>query len=162
MAKVVEQLGPMDTPCLIFTGSKVWGYGQIGRGGKDGPARVHRVMWEIHRGVIPDGLMVLHKCDVKACCNIDHLYVGTHSDNTRDAVERSRFRAGDENGMRIHPEKVRRGEAHHSATITEELVLAMRAEFDSGRATVRQLADTHRLDWYHVNLIVKRRRWRHV
>lgn len=34
--------------------------------------------------------MVLHKCDNRACVRVDHLYVGTGSDNNRDAFERGR------------------------------------------------------------------------
>lgn len=62
---------------------------------------VHRLMFELRSGPIPDrespglrGFMVLHKCDVPACCNPDHLYLGTAADNARDMAARCRMRTG--------------------------------------------------------------------
>lgn len=51
----------------------------------------HRVAWEDAKGAIPDGLLVLHKCDIGCCVNPDHLYLGTHKDNAADRTERGRF-----------------------------------------------------------------------
>jgi hypothetical protein len=75
--------------CWLWTGHvQDNGYGGITFNRK--PTRTHRVSWILHNGPIPDGLCVLHKCDVRHCCNPDHLYLGTYADNNKDAWERLR------------------------------------------------------------------------
>jgi hypothetical protein len=63
--------------------------------GKRRNIRVARLAWEETRGLIPPGLMVLHRCNVAACVNPDHLYLGTHRDNMRDMA-----RSGVQKGIR--------------------------------------------------------------
>lgn len=56
----------------------------------EAPLRGHRVSWELHNGPIPEGKLVLHKCDNTICTNPDHLYLGTQTENTKDAWDRGR------------------------------------------------------------------------
>ncbi len=52
----------------------------------------HRMAWEFENGKpVPPGKMVLHHCDNPACIRPEHLYIGTHADNMRDAKERGRI-----------------------------------------------------------------------
>lgn len=45
----------------------------------------HRYSYELHKGPIPKGMQMRHFiCEVRRCCNPDHLRVGTHTDNQRD------------------------------------------------------------------------------
>ena len=61
-------------------------YGQVKVG--DTMVGAHRVSYEAYHGAVPDGLHVLHKCDVKCCVNPEHLYAGTHKDNMQDMFRR--------------------------------------------------------------------------
>ena len=46
--------------------------------------RCNRFVWELTYGEIPEGMMVLHKCDNRRCVRPDHLYLGSGVDNMND------------------------------------------------------------------------------
>ncbi len=91
-----------EGPCWLWTGATARnGYGVIQRGGRDGTAVVHRVVWELLVGLIPPGLELDHLCRVRACCNPDHLEPVTRAVN----VARGAQRAGAPRGFRCgHPD----------------------------------------------------------
>lgn len=76
--------------CFEWRGSRIsTGYGRKKVAGARFPT--HRLAWAwanghwTERGIsIPTGMHVLHKCHNRACCNPQHLYLGTHQDNMRD------------------------------------------------------------------------------
>lgn len=68
--------------CLIFTGSLRNGYGAIKVGGRRGKVvYTHRIVYETFVGELQDGLFVLHRCNRPACCNPEHLGLGTQGMN---------------------------------------------------------------------------------
>jgi len=68
-------------------------YGRITVNKKTMPA--HRFSWELHNEKkVPDGMIVMHKCDNPECVNPDHLTIGTTKDNSDDKVRKNRQAKG--------------------------------------------------------------------
>lgn len=84
-----------DNGCLNFTGVLHRGYGSIRH--KYKYIKAHRAIWEYYNGSISDGLIIRHKCDNSRCCNINHLEIGTHKDNSQDMKDRNRQARGSKN-----------------------------------------------------------------
>ncbi len=129
-----------------FSGCWLWTGNAYGRGHiKRRSVSAHRLSWQIHRGEVPHGLLVLHKCDTRSCVNPDHLFLGTASDNARDSVNKGRW-------------KKQNGELNDSSKLTELKVRIIRGSIDSLRALARRfgVSDTtiwkvrHRRTWQHV------------
>lgn len=64
------------------------GYGKLKK--NDVTWLAHRFVWTIINGPIPHKYVVCHRCDNPSCVRPSHLFLGTHSDNTRDAVKKGR------------------------------------------------------------------------
>ena len=79
-----------DEECWLWIGSKdTRGYGHFKISGK--LYRAHRLAYAYSRGFdIPVKGLICHTCDVRLCCNPNHLYLGDHSSNICDAVTRQR------------------------------------------------------------------------
>jgi hypothetical protein len=80
-----------ESGCWIWMGpTNPYGYGrmfirEIGR-----HISMHRLAWQIANGPIPPKLFVCHRCDIPACVNPSHLFLGTHRDNMLDCMRKGR------------------------------------------------------------------------
>ena len=109
--------------CWLWTGRVLppFGYGQITSDGKT--LLVHRVAYEQLVGPIPAGFNVLHRCDHPACWNPEHLFTGTHADNTADKVAKGRHVYGERHQWYGRKNS---GDAHVSSKISEADVTDIR------------------------------------
>lgn len=116
--------------CWIWTGSRrPNGYGQMQAGGK-GSATVstHRFSYEMHRGPIPKGRVVMHSCDNHACVNPAHLGVGTYKANTADMIAKGR-----------HARRAPCGQDNGKSILTETMVRMIRASSKTNADLSREL-----------------------
>jgi hypothetical protein len=134
--------------CWLWTGAMVHstGYGTIEQNGRTLGA--HRVSYELHKGPIPKGLQVCHKCDVRACVNPDHLFLGTASDNAQDMHRKGRAN----NPI---------GDAHAKAKITERDIPKILARLLIGHSCAEIAADYGVTDCA-INAIRRGKSWTHV
>lgn len=51
----------------------------------------HRLSYRLFKGEIPDGLIILHKCNRSVCVNPEHLKAGTFKENVQDAFNAGTF-----------------------------------------------------------------------
>lgn len=105
----------------------------------------NRAAWEVYRGPIPDGLCVLHSCDVRSCINPDHLFLGTKRDNAIDMVKKGRANRP-------------AGERHSGSKLTDENVI----DILQSPKSLRQLAKQYKVGPATISSIRNGRTWRHI
>jgi hypothetical protein len=136
-----------ETGCWEFSGTLVnGGYGQISH--KNKGLLAHRVAYELVVAYIPDGMLVLHSCDNPPCVNPQHLFLGTHQDNSDDCVAKGRI---------AHNV----GSLAGAAKLTEEDVLKIKERL-SARMTQRRIAEEFGVAPSAITRIKKGLYWRHL
>lgn len=111
-ANIAERL-EANSVLIPWSGCQIWmggigsgGYGTIYAEGRS--QRTHRVAWKNARGPIPDGLVVLHRCDVRLCINVAHLSLGTPAENMADMSKKGKQRGANNPAAKLSAEQVSR------------------------------------------------------
>lgn len=147
-SKVDRSRGPMG--CWLWTASTgTWGYGRLGRR-HDGRLRMfdaHRYAWMLTIGD-PGDLCVLHRCDVRACCNPAHLFLGTKKDNALDMHAKGRAVVS-----RV------RGERNGNAKLVAADVEAVRRTLTGRRGELAAIARNFNVDTSTIWKIARGRTW---
>lgn len=138
----------LENGCIEYLGKTLQRSGHVHIGYQRKPVLVHRLVWSLANGPIPDGLVVRHSCDNPPCINIDHLLLGTVADNNRDRDERGRHVAlrGEDNG-------------HHRWTA--EQVLEIRRLCAAG-VDQREIARRYNTKQGVISNIHRRKVWAHL
>lgn len=128
---------------------KLHNYGQVCFDGA--PRLTHRLAWIFTFGLIPKGKHVLHKCDNPPCCNPNHLFLGTHLDNMRDAQIKGRSNCT-------------RGEARFNSVLKAKDVREIRKRYqrmsrkNGGNALAKRYGVHHTV----INQIIHGQLWKHI
>lgn len=131
-------------PCWLWRASiRAKGYGQFNaRCPEHRSILAHRTAWELADGrAVPEGLDVLHTCDVPACVRNDeqgtyevngvllprwgHLFLGTDTENIADKVAKGRTYCG---------------ERHALAKLSDAIALEAIARWEAGGVMQKTLA----------------------
>lgn len=137
-----------QTDCWLFTGHcNPSGHGRFWFERKLWQA--HRFSYSHYRGPIPEGLQVLHTCDVPNCVNPDHLWLGTNYDNIQDKVSKGRCQD-------------MKGEAHPRAKLSESDVHSIRKKYAAGGITQKSLSEKYGVTRGMIGYIVRGDHWSHV
>ena len=137
-----------DDECWLWVGAKAghMGYGHIVSTPRK-YVKSHRLSWEMHFGTIPDGMMVCHRCDVPACVNPSHLFLGTANDNMADCKRKGR-----------HKFTAKRGENNPMAKLSDEQA----RQIKSMSGTHQKIADHFGVDRSTISFIKRGEHFSHV
>lgn len=108
----------------------------------------HRASYILHKGDIPDSLLVMHSCDNPLCVNPNHLSLGTPKENMDDMDRKGRRVTG-----------AARGTASALAKLNDDSVRYIRAHASEGAASLGEMFGVHRKT---VEAILVGKTWRHV
>ncbi len=168
----INKLGPVARealgPCWIYTGRiDEEGYGQfmvtsprLPLAPRQKGMRAHRACWFLIHGATSKFL--LHKCDVRSCCNPEHLFPGSQADNIADMVAKGRQAKGATHGSVSHPEAIARGERNGGGKKMDTLsVLRAVARYSFGDSH-REIAREFGVSKTMIGSIMRGEAWRHV
>jgi hypothetical protein len=135
------------TGCHEWQGNRFQsGYGRIKVGGRE--HRAHRFIWTCAIGPIPEGKLLLHRCDNPPCVRLDHLFLGTNADNMADMVTKGR---ASKNQTRTYAS----GGTHHNAKLTDAQVMELRGRYDAGGTSQAALAAEYGVSQALVSQIIR-------
>lgn len=151
---------PNERGCRLWTGGRTSsipgkGYGLFYSSTARTMVSAHRWLYEQTSGELPDHIDVCHKCDVRLCVSLDHLFPGTRQQNMDDALAKGRHVG------RYAGHEGRKGEAHPLAKLDSNDVRAIRQLREDGW-TLKLLASSYEVSIPAIHAVVSGRTWSHT
>jgi hypothetical protein len=146
-----------EDKCWEWTAATRSGYGAIKIDGS--VVSAHRLSWRFEHGEIPDDLYVCHHCDNRLCCNPKHLFLGTHSDNMKDAYEKERLTQLENCEERL---EVKSGEANPKSKLTKKEVKRIKFLLDKKDLTHKQIGKKFNVSRQCITDINVGNKWSHI
>lgn len=143
---ILSRTEKSESGCWVWKGSvNNHGYGRIGSALKVlGERAAHRISYRAFLGNIPRDKSVLHRCDLRRCCNPEHLFLGTQAENVQDMISKSRHNP-------------RYGEHNASSKLNRQSVSIIRSEWQS--TTISELARRFGVSRRAVSFVIKGVTW---
>lgn len=141
-----SKVAKSDDPdaCWEWTATKSKrGYGRIRINGK--LIATHRIAYELANDCISSDLYVCHHCDNPSCCNPNHLFLGTHTDNMHDMYSKQR--------------RTQRGESNGNSKLNWNEVRYIRKKYAEGGTIYRTLAEQFKVSISAIKDIISHRNW---
>lgn len=142
-----------ENGCWIWKGylcepKKIYGLTSLALNFPKKKVLAHRASYILWKGPIPDGMQVLHNCDVPLCCNPEHLHLGTPQDNMNEMKERGRKRPA-------------KGEKNRHARLNDKIVLEIRRLYENG-IPQKVLRKWFGIASSTISYIITKTTWRHI
>ncbi len=109
----------------------------------------HRIAYFLNKNLDPRDYLVCHTCDNKKCCNINHLFLGTHSDNMQDCISKNR-------------KNMPTGELNHKSKLTKIQVKEIREKRLLFNTSYRKLAKEYCVYYTVICKICNYEIWRDI
>jgi len=134
--RIQKHITKVDSGCWEWNGFRNQaGYGLVWLNGKQ--HRVHRIVLSKKVGrPLEDTEVSRHMCNNPACCNPEHLEVGTTQDNIKDKLLAGRQAKGEKNGQ---------------SKITDKQVEEIKAL--NGKMSLRDIGNIYNIHYVHVSRI---------
>jgi len=113
-------------------------------------SKAHRMAYIFTYGKILKGILVLHKCDNRLCCNPKHLFLGTHQDNMEDMVKKGRSK------MCSFPNN------KNSAKLTIKQVKKIRFMYRMEGMSYSKLSKIFNISIAQIGRIINREKWKDI
>ncbi len=108
------------------------GYGAFRLNGKTQSA--HRVSYVLHKGEIPEDLLICHSCDNRRCVNPNHLFICTYYENMQDCKNKGRIVTPKGYGFKVNHKPANR-------TIkSDELIETIKNRIKSKTMTLQEMS----------------------